>query len=95
MAVKLVNIQDIAEQCNVSVATVRYWVSTKYTPPHVRLGRRLVWTQESIDNWLEQKFEAAAAAREDVIPDGQLVLEVDSPRKAKRTAGGADARMAV
>ncbi len=71
------------------------WVSTKYTPPHVRLGRRLVWTQESIDNWLEQKFEAAAAAREDVIPDGQLVLEVDSPRKAKRTAGGADARMAV
>jgi predicted DNA-binding transcriptional regulator AlpA len=95
MAAKLVNIQELAEQCDVSVATARYWVSTKYTPPHVRLGRRLVWRQEDIDRWLEDKFQAAAAAREDIVPAGQLALEVDSPSKAKRTAGAADTRKAV
>ncbi len=103
MALNLVNIQDLAEQCGVSVATARYWVSTKYTPPHVRLGRRLVWTQDSIDQWIADKFEAAAKAREEVVVgEDQLALEVDSPRKGKVTskattkaAGGSVARKAV
>jgi predicted DNA-binding transcriptional regulator AlpA len=59
MAREIIHIEDFAEQCGVSVATARFWVSKDYAPPHAKLGKRLVFDQSQVDHWLEEKFTAA------------------------------------
>lgn len=56
---KLVTTDEFAEMAHTNAGTVRYWVHTKYAPPSAKIGRRRVWKESVVREWIEARFEAA------------------------------------
>lgn len=56
----LLSIQEVAEQLCVSTATLYRWRSEGQDMPRaMRIGSRVRWTQESVDEWLSLQLEAS------------------------------------
>lgn len=58
---QLLTTAEVAERCRVSDSTVRYWRATGYGPPSFRVGRRVVYRETAVREWLDS-LQAAAAA---------------------------------
>ncbi len=58
----IIHIEQVAEQCGVSIPTVRTWLAKGYGPPCARLGKRLAFRQDDVDAWLDERFADAATA---------------------------------
>lgn len=56
-------IEDIAQLMRCSVVTARRKVKDPTFPDTVSVGRRLLWTRESVENWMQQQADDAALVR--------------------------------
>ena len=50
----LINVETTAEVLGVAPKTVRKWVSVRFIP-YVKIGRRVLFRQKSLELWLNQK----------------------------------------
>lgn len=57
----LLTTAEVAKRCRVSDSTVRYWRATGYGPPSFRVGRRVVYREAGVREWLDS-LQAAQAA---------------------------------
>lgn len=59
---KLMRIEEVSERTGVPVSTLRYWRlrDVGEGPKSVRLGRRVVYSAEDVEAWIDAKFEAAS-----------------------------------
>jgi excisionase family DNA binding protein len=56
----LLNIEQLAEQLGVSVATIYRWRSLgESCPPAFKIGGSVRWSQEAVDTWLAEQMEVA------------------------------------
>jgi predicted DNA-binding transcriptional regulator AlpA len=46
---------DLARQLDVSEATLRRWMAQRTGPPHVKIGRRVIYNVESVREWLRSR----------------------------------------
>lgn len=58
---KLITADEFAELAHTSPATVRYWVHIGYGPPSAKLGRRRVWREQEVLDWIDAQFETGNA----------------------------------
>lgn len=61
------NIEELSTILGKSIAAVHGHLARKQfdaVPPPMKLGRRLAWLVESVDEWIEQKALQAAAQSE-------------------------------
>lgn len=56
----LLTTAEVAERCRVSDSTVRYWRVIGYGPPGFRIGRRVVYREAAVSEWLDS-LQAAQA----------------------------------
>ena len=57
----LLDINELAEQLGISVATIYRWRSEGQDMPHaMKIGGRVRWTQDSVDSWLAEQLEVSA-----------------------------------
>lgn len=56
---KLLTIEEVADRCRVSPATVRFWRHKGTGPSGFRLGRRVVFRENEVENWLASQEEIA------------------------------------
>lgn len=66
MRKRLYNINELAAILGFTVSAIHGHLARKNydaVPPPFRLGRRLAWSVEAIDQWLEDKIEEANAQR--------------------------------
>jgi len=52
---------EVADRCRVSDSTVRYWRMTGYGPPSFRVGRRVLYREADVCEWLAALRAAQAA----------------------------------
>ncbi len=57
---QILGIEQLAEELNTSVNTIRYWRTTGYGPRSARIGRRVVYRRTDVDAWVDAQFEEAA-----------------------------------
>lgn len=61
---KLYNINELSIILGFTVAAIHGHLARKNfeaVPPPIKLGRRLAWPKEVLDEWLQEKVEEAAA----------------------------------
>jgi DNA-binding transcriptional MerR regulator len=56
---QILGIEQLAEELNTSINTVRYWRTTGYGPKSARIGRRVVYRRANVDAWINAQFEEA------------------------------------
>lgn len=66
--VKLLRIPEVAEKTGVSENTLRFWRLQGRGPKSAKLGRRIVYKEADVDEWLEAQF---ADSRGGTDADGQ------------------------
>lgn len=54
---RLLSVEEFAAIAHTTPATVRYWVHTGYAPRSAKVGRRRVWREGDVTDWLDAKFE--------------------------------------
>jgi DNA-binding transcriptional MerR regulator len=57
---QILGIEQLAEELNTSINTVRYWRTIGYGPRSARIGRRVVYRRADVDAWVDAQFEEAA-----------------------------------
>lgn len=50
---------EVADVCRTSPATVRYWRHIGTGPKHFKLGRRVLYAVEDIEQWIDQARKRA------------------------------------
>lgn len=55
---KLFTLTETSERLRTPVATLRYWRSIGEGPPSFKLGRRVVYSERALDDWLEEQQSA-------------------------------------
>lgn len=66
MRKRLYNINELASILGFTVPAIHAHLARKNydaVPPPFRLGRRLAWSVEAIDSWLEDKIKEAEESR--------------------------------
>lgn len=58
---RLLLLPEVAERLRISEASARWLRHKGELPPAARIGKLLVWTEESIEEYLTSKFEKASA----------------------------------
>lgn len=56
---KLLNIAEVAVMTRLSEATLRWYRHRGEGPPGFRLGRRVVYREQDVVEWIEQQRRAA------------------------------------
>ncbi|NNG20876.1 helix-turn-helix domain-containing protein [Naumannella sp. ID2617S] len=56
---RLLTIDEVATELRVPVATVRWLRQEGRFAPAIKIGRRLLWSQESLRAWVSTQSEAA------------------------------------
>lgn len=56
---QLLTIEEAASELNVSVATLRYWRVNGRGPRSARLGRRVMYRQSDLEQWVADRFADA------------------------------------
>jgi excisionase family DNA binding protein len=59
---RLLTTAEVAERCRVSDSTVRYWRAIRYGPPSFRVGRRVLYREAAVREWLDETETAQTAA---------------------------------
>lgn len=62
MARTLLTTAEVAARLRTSPSTIRYWRHVGEGPPSARLGRRVVYDEGALEQWLEQRFAAERKA---------------------------------
>lgn len=60
MSHKIVKLAEAAEQLRIPINTLRYYRSRGVGPASFRLGRGIVYTQQALDEWVDQQQAASA-----------------------------------
>ena len=87
------DIQDLATIFGKSVAAIHGHLARKQfdaVPPPMRLGRRLVWLVENVDDWIEAKADKAAAQAEESMLE--LSAQTQPRRRGRPTKAAIRAR---
>ncbi|WP_062526042.1 helix-turn-helix transcriptional regulator [Demequina rhizosphaerae] len=61
MLTQLLTVEEVAELCRTAPATVRYWRYTGTGPRSAKIGRRVLYRREDVDQWLDERYAASAA----------------------------------
>lgn len=64
--IKIYNIKQLSEILNCSVSAIHAHLARKNydaVPPEFRLGRKLAWSAQVVDSWLEDKIKEAEQSR--------------------------------
>lgn len=59
---RLLTTEEVAAITRVTPHTVRYWRKHRTGPAGFRLGRRVVYREADVQDWLHQRRTAGAAA---------------------------------
>jgi excisionase family DNA binding protein len=49
--------EEVAERVRTSASTVRYWRHVGLGPPGARVGRRVLYDEDAVDQWIRAHFE--------------------------------------
>lgn len=61
MASKLLDVEDVADQLGLAVQMIyRKRSDGDPLPKAIRIGNRLRWRQEDVDDWIAERFRDAA-----------------------------------
>ena len=88
---RLYNIQELAIIFGKTVAAIHGHIARKQfdaVPPPMRLGRRLVWLVDAVDDWIDAKAEQAATQAEEY----QAAMKAPAKRRGRPTKAEARAR---
>lgn len=53
---RLLSFTETAERLAVPVSTLRHWVHVGYGPPSIRIGKRRVFGESDVDQWISTQF---------------------------------------
>lgn len=59
---ELLTLPEVSGRLRVPEATLRYWRGRGTGPRSFRVGRRVMYRQETVDRWLAEQEAAAGAA---------------------------------
>jgi excisionase family DNA binding protein len=59
---RLLTVDEVAELCRTSPATVRYWRHMGSGPKSFRLGRRVLFREDDVRSWIEAEMHAQLGA---------------------------------
>ncbi len=62
---RLLGIPELAQRLRIPVGTVRHWVLIRYIP-FVKLGRRVYFDSDVVDEWIQGRAHPGRRAREAV-----------------------------
>jgi excisionase family DNA binding protein len=65
---ELLTITEAAELLRAPVATLRYWRHLGVGPAGFRLGRRVLYRQDDLEQWVTDRHDAAAARHNGAEP---------------------------
>lgn len=57
---KLLTVAEVAELCRTTENTVRYWEYQGTGPESIKVGRRRLFPEDSVDAWLNKDRNAEA-----------------------------------
>ena len=58
--VKLLRVPEVSELTGIPEATLRFWRHAGTGPPSAKLGRRVVYRETDVNDWVDEQFNAAA-----------------------------------
>lgn len=56
MTDRLLTITEVADRTRTPAATVRYWRHLGIGPPSAKLGRRVVYRESDVEQWIAAQF---------------------------------------
>jgi excisionase family DNA binding protein len=59
----LLTVAEAASFLHVPLATLRHWIATGQAPPSARIGRRRMFRQHQLEQFVENKFDSPGASR--------------------------------
>lgn len=62
VAYSLMTIQEVSELTSIPVATLRYWRHKGLGPKGAKLGGKLMFRRDDVDEWVNQAFERGESA---------------------------------
>lgn len=66
--VDLLTTHETAEFLHIPLATLRHWIATNQAPPSARIGRRRMFLKRQLEDFVQAKFDAAAAPDDKTKP---------------------------
>lgn len=57
LGMDLLTLKEAATRIGISPQTLMNWRSRNYGPPSARIGGRVRYRPEDIDNWIKSRFE--------------------------------------
>jgi len=63
MTIRLLTTEEVAARFRTSPATVRYWRHIGIGPDGVRVGRRVLYDEQEVDQWWQSKVGGEKATR--------------------------------
>lgn len=57
---RLMRLDDVSDRTGVPVETLRYWRKKGTGPPSTRLGRRVVYREDQVEDWIKAQFANAS-----------------------------------
>lgn len=88
---RLYNIQELATILGKTVAAIHGHLARKQfdaVPPPMRLGRRLAWLVDAVDDWIDAKAAQAATQAEEYA----TVMRIPAKRRGRPTKAEVKAR---
>lgn len=58
--VALLRIEQVAERTGVAVSTLRHWRAAGSGPKSARIGRRVVYRADDVEDWINAQFDESA-----------------------------------
>jgi DNA-binding transcriptional MerR regulator len=58
---QLLTIEEVAERTRAPVATLRFWRHKGIGPPGFKLGRRVVYLERDVQEWIDDRRQTAAS----------------------------------
>lgn len=60
MARKLITTAELAERLCTVPSTVRYWRHMGYGPQGIKVGRKVLYDEDEVENWLSSLADSGA-----------------------------------
>lgn len=74
--------EQVAKLLHISPRTLNYWLAKRGFPQPMRIGRRCLWSNETVDGFLKE--QEGMATKQDATPSN---LPVSKSRPVQRKAG--------